>query len=452
MKRGFMPSITLLTSIALSGALVAAEQDPTPPTRDPAKTYEQPTTPLDSRINPDKITETNPPPLPEQVILPMPPDHRIAARPEDVPIDPARWEQARAAIARGLDFLRSTQHPSGAWMRSASAAPTDQPDKPSPVAVAITALAVRAFAQNGASIESDPAFARGIQFVLDAQDDLGSFGAGSMDNYVTSAVVSGLAAVDEPTVEQQLVMARRYLEGLQWDQAEGVSPRQDWFGGAGYGRNGRPDLSNTQMMLEAFYDAGLSPDDPVFQKALAFLQRAQNLKAVNPNEWAADDGGFVYTPANGGESFASEDAGEGRYGEIVPDGAARSLRSYGSMTYAGFKSLLYAGLSPDDLRVRAAFDWIRTHFTFDENPGLGQQGLYYYYHAMARALRVAQQDVITDEDGSARHWRTEMVDAILSRQRDEGSWINDADRWMEGDPELVTIYAILALQEAIKRG
>jgi len=449
MTRGI---VTLISSLALGGAVLASAQDPAPPKRDPGKTYEQPTTPLDSRINPGKITETDPPALPEQVILPMPPDHRIAARPEDVPIDPARWEQARAAIARGLDFLRAAQDPSGAWMRSASAAPTDQPDKPSPVAVAITAMAVRAFAQSGASIESHPEFARGIQFVLDAQDELGSFGAGSMDNYVTSAVVSGLAAVDEPTVEQQLVMARRYLEGLQWDQAEGVSPRQDWFGGAGYGRNGRPDLSNTQMMLEAFYDAGISPDDPVFQKALAFLQRAQNLKAVNPNEWAGDDGGFVYTPANGGESFASENAGEGRYGEIVPDGAARSLRSYGSMTYAGFKSLLYAGLSPDDLRVRAAFDWIRMHFTFDENPGLGQQGLYYYYHAMARALRVAQQDAITGDDGVARHWRAEMIDAILSRQREDGSWINDADRWMEGDPELVTIYAVLALQEAIKRG
>jgi squalene-hopene/tetraprenyl-beta-curcumene cyclase len=120
------------------------------------------------------------------------------------------------------------------------------------------------------------------------------------------------------------------------------------------------------------------------------------------------------------------------------------------MTYAGFKSMLYAGLSPDDLRVRAAYDWIRRHFTFDENPGLGQQGLYYYYHAMSRALRVAQQHTITDVNGAAHNWREALIDALAERQRDDGSWVNEADRWMEGNPELVTAYALLALEEALK--
>jgi len=50
--------------------------------------------------------------------------------------------------------------------------------------------------------------------------------------------------------------------------------------------------------------------------------------------------------------------------------------------------------------VTAALGWIRRHWTFDENPGLGQQGLYYYLHAMARALRASGIDVITTADGS----------------------------------------------------
>src|SRR5690606_11346077 len=144
------------------------------------------------------------------------------------------------------------------------------------------------------------------------------------------------------------------LEKSQWDQSEGLSAAQDWFGGAGYGGHGRPDLSNTQMFLDALYDAGLSPDEPAFQKALAFVSRTQNLKATIPAEGVCDDGGFIYTGVGGGESMASEAAGEGRNGELIT-GRPRSLRSYGSMTYAGFKSLLYAGLSPDDIRVRAAF-------------------------------------------------------------------------------------------------
>ena len=107
-------------------------------------------------------------------------------------------------------------------------------------------------------------------------------------------------------------------------------------------------------------------------------------------------------------------------------------------------------MSPDDVRVRAAFDWIRRHWTFDENPGLGQQGLYYYYHTMARALRVGQQHEITDLDDRKHNWREELIDAVVARQRDDGSWRNQADRWMEGMPEMATIFALLALEEAIK--
>jgi squalene-hopene/tetraprenyl-beta-curcumene cyclase len=148
--------------------------------------------------------------------------------------------------------------------------------------------------------------------------------------------------------------------------------------------------------------------------------------------------------------MASEVAGEGRHGEHIPEGHPPSLRSYGSMTYAGFKSMLYAGMSPDDVRVRAAFDWIRRHWTFDENPGLGGQGLFYYYHTMARALAVGQQHHVVDAEDVRHNWREELIDAIVSRQRPDGSWQNTADRWLEGQPVLATVYAVLALEEALK--
>jgi squalene-hopene/tetraprenyl-beta-curcumene cyclase len=100
--------------------------------------------------------------------------------------------------------------------------------------------------------------------------------------------------------------------------------------------------------------------------------------------------------------------------------------------------------------VKAAFNWIRTHYTFDENPGVGQQGLYYYYLAMARALRASQQPIIIDADGVSHDWRAELVQALLERQREDGSWINLQDRWMEGNDELVTVYAVLTLEELLK--
>jgi squalene-hopene/tetraprenyl-beta-curcumene cyclase len=120
------------------------------------------------------------------------------------------------------------------------------------------------------------------------------------------------------------------------------------------------------------------------------------------------------------------------------------------MTYAGFKSMLYAGLSKDDPRVKDALGWIALHFTFEENPGLGQQGYFYYIHAMSRALHAARIDRLRDGKGVEREWRRELVAELVSRQREDGSWRNSAERWEESNEDLATIYAVLALEEALK--
>jgi squalene-hopene/tetraprenyl-beta-curcumene cyclase len=120
------------------------------------------------------------------------------------------------------------------------------------------------------------------------------------------------------------------------------------------------------------------------------------------------------------------------------------------MTYAGLKSLLYAGLSRDDPRVKAALEWIRMHWTFDQNPGLGKQGWLYYLHAQSRALNATRLAQITDSSGTAHNWRDELIDTLVRAQRPDGSWRNDVTRWEESRPELASAYALLALEEAIK--
>jgi len=415
----------------------------------PPDVYHAPDRPLDDRIDPAKVTEQDPPPLTEQIILPVPPEFRVATDPGRVPIDAAQFDRVHAAIESGLRYLASTQGPRGGWLAGLRAAPTDQPDTPAPVAVAVTALAIKAFAQTDVAILGDARFRAALRNLDRARREDGSFAGGVLSNYVTASVVMALATIDDDDYLDELAGAGDWLQQHQWDQGEGLGARQDWFGGAGYGNRGRPDVSNTQTMLDALYEAGISPDEPSVQRALAFISRAQNLRATNKAAWAGNDGGLVYTPANGGESMASEAAGEGRNGELIPPGRSRSLRSYGSMTYAGFKSMLYAGLSPDDIRVRAAFDWIRRNWTFDENPGLGQECLYYYYHTMSRAMRASQQHAI-EIDGVMHNWRDELTQAILARQRADGSWQNSSDRWMEGEPVIATVFAVLALEEAIK--
>jgi squalene-hopene/tetraprenyl-beta-curcumene cyclase len=361
---------------------------------------------------------------------------------------------------RGLAFLRSTQDPSGAWLAGTTAAPTDQPHRSEPVAVAVTALALKAFAQaRGEDAAPDSAIEAALRLLRSVRRDDGTFGGENASTYVNSCVASALAALGDREARLLLAPVVDALTQNIWDDGEGLHERQDWYGGAGYGRHGRPDLSNTQLMLDALHDAGVSPEEPAVQRALAFVSRTQNLPATNSTAWAragSADGGFVYTPANGGESFASEAAGEGRFGEKLPPGTPRSLRSYGSMSYAGFKSLLYAGLSKEDPRVRAAYDWIRRNLHFDRNPGLGNDGLYYYYHAMARALVAAQQPTISSlgpdgAEGEGVNWREVLIETLAKHQREDGSWVNESTRWLEGEPELVTIFAVLALQECLKQ-
>ncbi|MDB4144048.1 hypothetical protein N9733_11380 [Akkermansiaceae bacterium] len=82
-----------------------------------------------------------------------------------------------------------------------------------------------------------------------------------------------------------------------------------------------------------------------------------------------------------------------------------------------------------------------------ENPGLGGQGLYYYYHVMAKTLAAANMPTLDGTDGLKIDWRSELAAKVLSTQREDGSWINETSRWMENEPILVTCYAVMTLEQ-----
>ncbi|HEV2295318.1 MAG TPA: prenyltransferase/squalene oxidase repeat-containing protein [Tepidisphaeraceae bacterium] len=351
--------------------------------------------------------------------------------------------EAEAAIERGHAALRAVQAPDGGWQR-----PGDPP--------AITAIVLRAFVHGGKYDTSNDFIKKGYDQLLSYQLENGGIYKDLLANYNTAIAVSALAAADEPSFKPRIEKAVAYLKGLQWtENTGGAGPKGErvtdeknpWYGGWGYGRHGRPDGSNMQLALDALHDAGLKPQDPAYQAALKFVSRMQNQSETNDQPWAGDDGGFVYTPANNGESFAGE--------TTTPDGERR-LRSYGSMTYAGLKSMIYAGLTKDDPRVKAAWNWITRNWTLDENPGMrladpgqAQHGLYYYYHTLARALNAYDQPSITDPSGKQHDWRVELIEKLTSLQQPDGTWVGDK-RWMEDNPVLVTSYAVLALQEAVE--
>jgi squalene-hopene/tetraprenyl-beta-curcumene cyclase len=341
-------------------------------------------------------------------------------------------EQVRELTKRGARYLLAAQEQEGGWVSEAGPG--------------ISALVLKALIQEPTVEAEHPAVERGIRFVLHSQrEDGGIYSAGGLfKNYETSVALSMLAALGNGRYQPQITRAQQFLKDLQWDEGEQKSIDDPWYGGAGYGQHKRPDLSNTQMMLEALHDSGLPKEDPTYQKALVFIQRCQMWGESNDQAFAkgSSQGGFIYTPASGGESKAEQTEIDGR----------KELRCYGSMTYAGFKSMLYAGLAKDDPRVKAALDWIGRYWTLDYNPNMpatqSRQGLFYYYHVFGRALQAWGQDVVTDAAGREHQWRRELVEKLAKLQRDDGSWVNEADRWMEGQPALTTAYAMLALQAA----
>jgi squalene-hopene/tetraprenyl-beta-curcumene cyclase len=125
-------------------------------------------------------------------------------------------------------------------------------------------------------------------------------------------------------------------------------------------------------------------------------------------------------------------------------------RSYGSMTYAGLKSLLFAQVDRDDVRVRRAVEWIGQHYTLEENPGFGTTSLYYYYMTVAKCLNELGQEVVRGNNGTDHYWRKELIEKLLSLQHEDGYWVNSDGRYWENIKDLTTAYAVTAIKFALR--
>lgn len=332
-------------------------------------------------------------------------------------------EKLEDSRMRAIEFLKISQSDDGSWTARKSPG--------------ITALVAHSLLQSGLSADDEVVSAAFAHLKSHLKADGGIYDTNSRHrNYETSISLMAFQAANQDGRYDELIQnAVKFLKKIQWDDEETGGRSDTAFGGSGYGSHERPDLSNTTFFLEALNKAGVPNDDPAVQNALLFISRCQNLESEhNTTPFAAkiNDGGFYYTPAAGGTSQAG----------TTPNGG---LRSYASMTYAGLKSMIYAGLEQDDPRVKAARNWIQQFYTLEENPGLGQQGLFYYYHTFAKTLSVLDVDLFVDKDGKEHDWRKELANHLFSNQKKNGSWINETDRWYEGDPNLVTAYALLAL-------
>ncbi|MCM8538889.1 MAG: terpene cyclase/mutase family protein [Lentisphaeraceae bacterium] len=361
-------------------------------------------------------------------------------------IDNSILKEAQVSVNKAVSFLLSKQNENGSW-------------GPYGGMPAFTAIVTNSLltSPEASSSRVKAAVAKAEQSLLKYVQADGSIWAKSAEkgypNYSTSVSVVSFYLINKDKHLNLIKKARNFLKKSQFEENTGATPVE--AGGIGYGSTkNKSDLSNTQMALEALYithdvenestDAeAVKATKECWDKANKFITRCQALPTTNDLKWAKaapgeDVGGFIYSPDR------TKVEGE-------------ELRVYGSMTYAGLKSMVYAGylkedkLTKEDPRVKAAMEWVGKNYTLDENPGVGAQGHFYYIQTMAKALDAYDQDAIKSKDGKTNLWRRDVVKKLLSLQKSDGHWVNENGRWMENVPEMVTAFSLNSMSHALSK-
>jgi len=369
-------------------------------------------------------------------------------------------DRLRVAYVAAADALVARQDESGAWRASVLG-------KADP-SVAYTALVVKALlgAPRDLRAKYKAAAEKGLAWTLSRQNRDGSFGEGPdgafLKTYTTAVALMAVSSVERTDrITDAIRGAQAYLKNHQLKEGLGA-------GGFAYGdlelkrdpetgelrivQSGAANLSATSWVAEALHSSGLSLSDDCWKLILDFVRKCQNSTETNrdPELLAAykaqglsvgDNGNLFYTP--------HPERGLQKAGTVkVAD--RETIVGYGSMTYDGIKTYLFAGLHRDSPEVKAAVDWVRRHYSIDSHPGFQYErgkrhhlrGLFYYYLVMARTLDACGERPLVTSDGKERDWPTDLGEQFLKRIRETRMWENDSPTWYESDPVLVTSYVL----------
>lgn len=375
---------------------------------------------------PEKVPAPAPAPAPESAgqVTPVKPLPQPAAL-----LDPSLAHETDAAIASALDWLAACQRPDGTW------SDTNYP--------ALTALPLWAFARSNHPKKAEICDKAARYLLNCVQDDGGIYlklkdrKGGGLANYNTAISMTALHAMGRPDVIPVIQKAREFMAASQHGG-------DDMYRG-GFGYDWATDRSYADLMNTAWAAEAMRLTQDVENMRTGAAKRVDidwdaTAKFLERLQKSAEAGGFPYRPD---ESKAGEYTNEA--GKVV-------LRSYGSMTYAGMLSMIYCKVSREDPRVKSAFDWARNHWSLEENPGMGPQGLYWFYHIITKSLAAYGSDSFKIQTGASIRWRTQVVEKMLSLKKTDQQgrvhWLNETGRFMESDPVLTTAYTLLALQMA----
>lgn len=366
-------------------------------------------------------------------------------------------KKLREAYTAAADWLVKMQQEAGDW----KAGPPDKQQ----TSLSYTGLVTAALAGAPEDLRGNykAAIDKAAAFIASKQNSDGSFGEGPtggfLKTYATGLCMMALGSADFKKYQDALGNARGYLKNNQLKEG----PDR---GGLGYGDlDPKPtgmvkmeaNLSTLGFGAEGMKAANLPADDAFWKLCVEYVKKCQNNSELNTDkEFLArlkekglsvgDDGGLYYS--------ANPDK---QQTERVKLGDKEVITSYGSMTYDGIKTYLYAGLANDSKEVKAAMDWVRKNYVIDAHPGFPTdekkrtelQGLYYYYLMMVRALDAYGERPLQTMDGKKHDWAREVGEKLLALRK-EGKWVNENPRWWENDPVLVTMYVLNTLNVVCK--
>jgi squalene-hopene/tetraprenyl-beta-curcumene cyclase len=381
------------------------------------------------------------------VIKPMPKDTKIQKQPQAVSLPEkvqpvSTLSKLENSFNMGLSWLMAKRLPSGAFPGLANK---------DDVAFTSMALIILSESPENTRMKYKQVVDKAVSFLIGSSQENGSImdvgKIPSFDIYKTSLGIVALKSIspsrsleEQNKIEGIVTKAMEYLQKSQY----GPESADNDQGGWGYKEQGQEKIPNTNLsttsyVLEALHKTGLPEDSETYKRAIDFLMKCQDSSEYNTYRMTANSGGFAYSPV---ESKAGE--------ETTSDGK-KIFKPYGSMTYAGLLSFIYAYVDKNDPRVLSAYNWIRARYTLEENPGLrtdaqpelGKQGLFYYYHTFAKALNAYGQKKITTLDGKEHLWAEDLVNKLVSMQTKDGSWVNEVSRWWEDSPLLATSYSLM---------
>jgi len=343
-------------------------------------------------------------------------------------IDTEILQKAKETMGKGLKWLASMQREDGSWSN------TNFP--------ALTALAVMPFVKSDYP-ERDKICEKAIKFIVGfVQKDGGIYkpasggrGSGGLSVYNTAVCMMVLNAVDKQKYAEMILNARSFMKN---SQLVGDSPAAGGFGYENDATSRRADLSNTAWVLRAMAETRSVEDlrkgservDIDWKAAIEYVRKLQN-----QNKDDMDNFG----------SFGYDMSGE-RGGIMAGKDKKVRLAGYGSMTYAGLEAMIFADVDRKDPQVRSAIEWAGKHWSVEENPGMGQKGLFYYYNIISKTLSLLGSEALKDTSGRIIPWKHDLIDQLIKTQRTDGSWINTDNQFWEGDPVLVTAYSLISMQ------